>query len=278
LSTKGINYGDFDVKGSSLVFTVEKKKVFEIPLSDVNRVVNHTGISKNDVSIEFNEDNTNDNNELAEIRFFVPNSETDEGKTTAQRFHKKLFAKADIASTTGKGIVTIPQMPFLNPRGRYNLEFFPTFFKMYGKTYEFKIKYNQITRLFQLARPDKQIFVVFALDPPIKQSQIRHHHMVLIFQGDEKLEPQKLTFASETGLEALKEKYPEGEISGSTSELISDLLKIFTGKKVTHATHSFKSASDFSAVRCTLKTNDGYLYPLEKKFFVSSKTNNSSSI
>jgi structure-specific recognition protein 1 len=66
----------------------------------------------------------------------------------------KLCRKADIVSTTGKGIVTLQQLPMLTPRGRYNIEMFPTFMRLHGKTYDYKIMFSNISRFFQLPKPD----------------------------------------------------------------------------------------------------------------------------
>jgi structure-specific recognition protein 1 len=49
--------------------------------------------------------------------------------------------------------------------------------------------YGNISRLFQLPRPDQRhVFFVVSLDPPIKQGQTRYSHLVLQFPKDEKLE------------------------------------------------------------------------------------------
>ena len=42
---------------------------------------------------------------------------------------------------------------FLVPRGRFVIELFPTFMRLLGKTYDFKVAYRSISRMFYLERP-----------------------------------------------------------------------------------------------------------------------------
>ena len=66
---------------------------------------------------------------------------------------------------------------------------FPTFMKLHGQTYDYKILYTHITRLFQLPKPDgRHVYFVVSLDPPIKQGQTRYPHLVMQFAKEEKLE------------------------------------------------------------------------------------------
>ena len=65
----------------------------------------------------------------------------------------------------------------------------PTFMKLHGRTYDYKISYSSISRLFQLPKPDQRhIFFVVSIDPPVKQGQTRYPHLVMQFSTDEKLE------------------------------------------------------------------------------------------
>jgi hypothetical protein len=71
--------------GNSLYFTIDGKRAFEIPLSDVSRsVLQSTIASKNDVSLEFHQDDVAEETEsLVEVRFHFPAAEKDE-KAPAQ--------------------------------------------------------------------------------------------------------------------------------------------------------------------------------------------------
>jgi len=69
-------------------------------------------------------------------------------------------------------------------------------------------------------------------------------------------------------LEKLKEKCAEVNqaMKGEAYDIVSKVFKALTGKKVT-VPNTFKSHGGASAIKCSLKANDGYLYPLEKSFF-----------
>ena len=54
-------------------------------------------------------------------------------------------------------------------------------------------------------------------------------------------------------------------MSGKYSNLVAKIFKIVTGKKV-FVTGKFKSHRDNDAISCSVKANDGLLYPLEKQF------------
>ncbi len=95
LASKGCNWGETEFQGTlhgklictgnTLYFTIDGKRAFEIPLGDVSRaVIQNTVASKNDVSIEFGQDDTTDEHEiLSEIRLNFP-SEKENDKTMAQ--------------------------------------------------------------------------------------------------------------------------------------------------------------------------------------------------
>ena len=39
------------------------------------------------------------------------------------------------------------------------VQFFPNFLRMHGKTYDFKMPYDSISRIFMLPKPDQQVRV-----------------------------------------------------------------------------------------------------------------------
>ncbi len=71
-------------------------------------------------------------------------------------FHKAVLDKADIATATGGGLVTLPQVPVLTPRGRYDIEFFSSFLRLHGKTYDYKILFSSIGQVWELPKPDER--------------------------------------------------------------------------------------------------------------------------
>jgi structure-specific recognition protein 1 len=64
--------------------------------------------------------------------------------------------------------------------------------------------------------------------------------------------------------ENIKEKL-EPHYEAPTYEIVSTLCKTLTQRKVT-VPSDFKSQYDAAAFKCSMKANEGYLYPLEKCF------------
>lgn len=213
--------------------------MFEIPLSNVSQCT--TG--KNEVTLEFHQ---NDDAEvsLMEVRFYVPPTQEDgvdpvevsrgaggwrehpgglgvagsvpEVPFSSQAFAQNVLSKADVIQATGDAICIFRELQCLTPRGRYDIRIYPTFLHLHGKTFDYKIPYTTVLRLFLLPHKDqRQMFFVvrrsgtagppsgkgdgflgfrgpqlvvsfqISLDPPIKQGQTRYHFLILLFSKDE---------------------------------------------------------------------------------------------
>ncbi len=131
-------------------------------------------------------------------------------KNFVQIIASTIATRADVIPATGKGILTFEELTVLTPRGRYNVELFPTFMKMHGKTYDYKIKYSNIVRLFLLPKPDKYValscltyrvdtilinyiqrrhqFFVVSMEPPIRQGHTSYPHIVIQIPENEMIE------------------------------------------------------------------------------------------
>jgi structure-specific recognition protein 1 len=71
---------------------------------------------------------------------------------------------------------------------------FSTFLRLRGKTYDYKLLYNQVLNLFLLPKPDDTLVMfILEIDPPLRQGQTRYPFLVLQFNKDEELE-MDLTF------------------------------------------------------------------------------------
>ena len=110
--------------------------------------------------------------ELTEIRFFVPcnfsklkgsdagseKSDDDEDAeeiSAAQVFHDTIKEKAEIGKVTGDLILSFEEV--LTPRGRYDMDMFPDFLRLRGKTYDYKVLYQSIACLFLLPKDDQHV-------------------------------------------------------------------------------------------------------------------------
>lgn len=115
--------------------------------------------------------------EMVEIRFFVPGQSTrvrgsdagsnksdaeDDGEdiSAAQAFHDAIKEKAELGHVSGDIILSFEEVLVLTPRGRYDVDMFPDFLRLRGKTYDYKIVYTSISRLFLLPKDDLHILFI----------------------------------------------------------------------------------------------------------------------
>ncbi|XP_071178857.1 FACT complex subunit SSRP1-like [Mytilus edulis] len=259
VSVKGWNWGLAKFEGNSLEFDIDNKLAFEIPLNNVS----HSTTAKNEVTLEFH---MNDDAavSLTEIRFHIPNDPKDSEKDTVQEFYNQVVDKADIIQATGDAICNLSEVQCLTPRGRYDIKIYGTFLQLHGKTFDYKIPYTTVLRLFLLPHKDgRQVFFVVSLDPPIKQGQTRYHFLILLFnQEDEMTIDLSLT---EEELETKFDGKLQKEMSGPEFELVSRIFKSVTTRKIT-VPGTFKSNSGAQAIGCSYKAATGFLYPLERGF------------
>jgi len=259
MSLKGWNWGTAEFEANALNFKVESNLAFEIPLTNV---MNATA-AKNEVTVEFHP-NDDAPVSLIEVRFHIPPNPPEIETDAVEEFHKSVMANADIIQISGESICTLAEVQCLTPRGRYDLKLYPTFLQLHGKTFDYKIPYQTILRLFLLPHKDgRQMYFVVSLDPPIKQGQTRYHFLILLFQKEDEMSLE-LTLEEEE----IKTKYEDKlqkEMAGLEYEVVSKVFKAITGRKIT-VPGNFTSHHGAQAVTCSYKASTGLLYPLERGF------------
>jgi structure-specific recognition protein 1 len=99
-----------------------------------------------------------------EIRFHVP-SVPDSDVDPAQELVQNVLSKADIQSASdADAICTLTELNCQTPRGRYDVKFFTDFIDLHGKTFDYKISYDHILRLFLLPHKDqRQMYFVVSI-------------------------------------------------------------------------------------------------------------------
>eukprot|EP00898_Chlorokybus_atmophyticus_P005311 jgi/Chlat1/5781/Chrsp387S00877 len=281
LALTGRNWGDCDIRGSMLNFKVGGKQAFDLPLADVSQAMLQ---GKNEVVIQFHIDDTtgaSEKDSLVELSFHIPQTnpdfEGDDDVPSAKVFHSRITEQADVG-VTGDAIVAFDEIAVTIPRGRYHVELHSTFLRLQGQANDFKIQYSSVMRLFVLPKGNlPQTLVIICLDPPIRKGQTFYPHILLQFPADEETECDL-----EISEEVLKTKY-EGKLQSSykglSHDVFSKILKGLSGTKLSKP-GTFRSASDGVAsvqgfgeqqIRCSLKADEGYLYPLERCFFAVHK-------
>uniref|UniRef100_A0AAQ6A930 FACT complex subunit SSRP1 n=1 Tax=Amphiprion ocellaris TaxID=80972 RepID=A0AAQ6A930_AMPOC len=259
MCVKGWNWGTAKFSGPLLSFDVNDSTAFEIPLSNVSQCA--TG--KNEVTLEFHQ---NDDTEvsLMEVRFYVPPSQADERQDPVEAFAQNVLSKADVIQATGDAVCIFKELQCLTPRGRYDIRIYPTFLHLHGKTFDYKIPYTTVLRLFLLPHKDqRQMFFVISLDPPIKQGQTRYHFLILLFSKEEDI---NLTLnMSEEDVERRFEGKLSKNMSGSLYEMVSRVMKALVNRKIT-VPGNFQGHSGAQCITCSYKASSGLLYPLERGF------------
>lgn len=281
-SLRGWNWGKADFGRAEMSFNVGGKPAFEIAYADVG---NSNLVGKSEVAVEFNlqqaKDRVKAGDELVEVRFYVPGTvakaedeeEEDQKEdedadvvesSAAQVFYESLKEKAEIGDVAGEAIVSLSDILFLTPRGRYDIDMYPTSFRLRGKTYDYKIPYQNIQQLFLLPRPDEiHNVLIIQLDPPLRQGQTRYPFLVTQFLREDELEVELNVENDEFDAKyagKLKKKYDE-----ATHEVVSHLFRGLSGRKMI-TPGSFASVHSQAGVTCSLKASEGYIYPLESCF------------
>ncbi|GAB5586132.1 FACT complex subunit [Umbelopsis nana] len=282
LSLRGWNWGKTEFQGPNLVFNVGNKEMFELPLS---QAIGANKPGKNEVAINFVDPgqrapdgiNPKTTDELMDITFYVPgtvpkeenadgNTDEDDGEelNADAVFYENVKSKLELGQLTSENIVQFQEVLCLTPRGRYNIDMFQDFLRLRGKSYDYKIMYSSIIKLFLLLKPDEvHVMFVIGLDPPLRQGQTKYPFLVFQFVRDEEIDVD-LNIDEET----LKEKY-DGKLQKTydapTYEIVSTVFRALTGRKVT-VPSNFRSHHGSLGIKSSMKANEGYLYPLEKCF------------
>ncbi|EFA86245.1 structure-specific recognition protein 1 [Heterostelium album PN500] len=276
LSTKGSNFGIAKVTSSMVSFQIDKKTAFEFPISDVSQSIINAN-NKNELTIEFLHDSTLDevDESIVELRFFAPTRQTKEGDEheetddPIQDFQDTLLRKSDI-SNVGKSIVVLNDIHFLTPRGRFDIEMYPTFLRLHGKTHDYKVSYDTISKLFQLPRQDQShMFFVISLDPPVRQGKTKYNHLVIQLSKDTQLSKENNNVLHLNLSPEAEEKYKEKlspTMEGTLYVIVRRILTSLTENKII-VPGNFQSCNQSNSIKCSLKANEGYLYPLDRSFF-----------
>ena len=171
--------------GQDLAFLVSNKTAFELPLK---QVANSNIAGRTEVSLEFvpsssggKKASRNAPDEMVEIRFYVPGTHTklrgseagsqksdaedEDGEevSAAQAFHDAIKDKAEIGQVSGDLVLSFEEVLVLTPRGRYDVDMFLDFLRLRGKTYDYKILYSSISRLFLLPKDDQHVLFIVGI-------------------------------------------------------------------------------------------------------------------
>ncbi|KAF8918903.1 hypothetical protein CPB85DRAFT_1279281 [Mucidula mucida] len=206
------------------------------------------GMTDFQVSLEFggvsNSKGKMAGDEMTEIRFFVPGTRSKLKDEEEQK-------KAEIGQVAGDTILSFEEVLVLTPRGRYDVDMYIDFLRLRGKTYDYKILYSSISRLFLFRKMTNTRFT-------------REEEITAELNMDEE-ELAKY--------DKLKKNYED-----PTFEVVSGVFRGLSGKKslvlVTFPvlTNRLRSRDGHPGIKANLKAIQGDLFMLEKYIFFVSKT------
>lgn len=298
---RGWNWGKIQMARNELVFNVANKPAYEIPYSEILNT-NLSGRNEVSVEMDLARENDNierTGDELVEIKYYIPGNvetvdemdidaeekdenkvKTEDGtedgagegekekvkdkksKSKAELFVEELKSKADITQVVGKVIVSFAEVLFLTPRGRYDIDMYENFLRLRGKTYDYKLQYTQIQRIFSLPKLDgMHHLIILQVNPPLRQGQTKYSFLTLQFDEQEEVEVE-LNIDDEEFEQNYKGKINK-MYSSSTYLVLSNLFKGFTERRVV-LPGTYQSKDGLPGISCSLKANEGHLYALEK--------------
>ena len=185
---------------------------FELPLHLIAQCVAQ---SRNEVALELHHDEAGvggaQADSLVEMRIHIPDppkrrtgedgqeeagdaaddaeDEDEEADTPAQLFAQLLQVTGDIESTATNPLATFEKLLFSVPRGRYDVDLYPTFLKLASATYTYKIAYKNINKMFLFDAADSaQHLFVIGLNPPVRQGRTAYPYLVVQFDSTEYIE------------------------------------------------------------------------------------------
>ena len=284
-SLRGWNWGTADLARNELVFQYNNKPTFEIPYSEI---ANSNLTGKNELAVEFSLNGEKAGDEMVEMRLYVPGTVANETTKTvtnedgkeeqedeteevsaASVFYDQLKDKANIGQVAGEAIVSFSDVLSLTPRGRYDIDMYASSLRLRGKTYDYKIQYKQIERIFSLPKPDDVHHLdVLQIDPPLRQGQTKYPFLVLQFSREEETELELNLSNEEFDLkykDRLKKTY-----DSQTHLVMAHCLKGLTERRVI-VPGSFQSRFLQAGVSCSLKASEGHLFPLDRCFLFLTK-------
>ena len=283
ISVKGWNWGRLEApEGKQLEFRVDDRLSFDF---SVDAVANAAVTGRDELTLELNADAPTGDS-LSQIRFYLPTppkpektekeeeaeldrltkdpaaglqaeQDAEESEDEATRLCELIRAGSLAAAAPGTTVVAIADLPCLVPRGRLDAEFGREFVRLRGKTYDYKILFSSIQKLFLLPKADEvHVLLVAALDPPLRQGQTRYPFLVFQFPKEEFIELQVEEAGVECGLER---KY-----DGPLFEVVSTVFRQLTAQKLV-VPGSFRSTlHSLPCIKGAWKANEGHLYLLER--------------
>ncbi|TPX47382.1 hypothetical protein SeMB42_g03342 [Synchytrium endobioticum] len=193
-------------------------------------------------------------------------NEEGEAVAAARMLYETIKQNVDASALQGDSLIAFRELLCLYPRGRLDIDFYADFFRLRGKSNDYKIQYPAVKRLFMLRR-DLFDLLVIPLDPPIHQGQTLYYFLVFqIHSTDDDWH----TIDAKPTQDEITEKYTgrlKKNYEGRLSDIVGDVFQGMTNKRLIGADETFRSADGSNrSIKCSLKASESYLFPLSKYF------------
>jgi structure-specific recognition protein 1 len=268
VSYKGHNWGDFETKSQILSFnSPEGEEVFSVNMTDIKTCQTQPKSHELTLDLHSNEKIENKEDMMVQLRFVYPKEDAEEQLNDIK---DKISQHIDTTVLdSGENICVLEKLPFIVPRGRYNVEIFDKFMRLSGGTFLFKINFKNINQMYLLPKPGgTHMFFVISLDTPVRITRKPIFQLLFLFEKSQVISsdsPLKMNLTNEE-LEEYKGKGIQNKMSGPVFEVVAKVFRAFSGKKIIGA-GTYSSFENESAIKCSHKANDGHIFFLEKSFF-----------
>ena len=280
------------------MFNVRNQPAFEIPYDEIS---NTNLAGKNEVAVEFSLPQDGDDSgtnghlggarakgkkggasldQLTEMRFYIPGTERKKAKKdddasgdeegeeedvgAANFFYEQLMDKANIGEVAGETYATFLDILHLTPRGRFDIDMYEKSFRLRGKTYDYKVSYENAKRFFLLQKPDDMhSLLCIGLDPPLRQGQTRYPFLVMQFKKDEETNIE--LNMTEEDLKKYDGKL-QAQYEAPIGMVIAKIFHGLTGKRLVQGSKDFSSHHQQQGVKCSIKASEGHLFCLDRAF------------
>lgn len=114
-----------------------------------------------------------------EIQEQMRKADPDFDKSDAEKAADKITTAAGIKDSAGEKLAEIIDIPMVVPRGKYTFQVFGDYFKLHGKTHDYKLAFKDVNRAFLLHKNDNiHTSYVLALNSPVRSGQTQHYFLV----------------------------------------------------------------------------------------------------
>ena len=257
---KGINIlTENEIREHGMRLKYKEKKVFDIDFEKVSNV----NVIRNDLVLEMNSENIRSHGlSLSEVRFYVPNRQKEGESSSAELLRQEIKQYIKDDENLQEKIFQFSELPFLVPRGKYDLAVYPNFFKLHGHTYNYNIKYANISKCFLLPMPDKTNLVfVMGYKKPILQG--RTHYKYMLIQFNLKNESNVEAFIQGAKLKGIDDRL-EDQYAGKLYESFTAIFQIISKNPIILPDSNFKTSKDTNGIQCSVKAHQGVLFILKK--------------